>query len=255
MLYSRLILELGNRLMSANRYAKQPAYQRIQRVIQERIKRGKLKPGDAVSSERELARAHGVSLMTARSALAGLERQGLVERRRGAGTYVTVPKVDYTQLVSTTELMAARGLSVHSKVLCSKCIENQPEIAARLGLAGESSLVKLERLRKVEEEPLALEASYLPGEKYGDLAHIPLEGGSLFMTLANRYQTEVAYADEEVDATVADKRTAGLLRIAEGAPILRIRQVIYSTLGQPALYVLGLYRSDRHKLHIRRLRR
>lgn len=241
--------------MPANSNQRQPAYQRIQCVIQERIRRGKLKPGDAVSSERELARANGVSLMTARNALASLERQGLVERRRGAGTYVTVPKVDYTQLVSTTELMAARGFAVRSQVLCCGPIESQPEIAARLGLAGDSSLVQLERLRKVEEEPLAVETGYLSAEKFGDLTRTPLDGGSLFMTLARRYGIEIAYADEEVDATVADKRTAKLLRVADGAPILRIRQVIYSTVGQPVLYVLGLYRSDRHKLHIRRLRR
>lgn len=233
----------------------QPAYQRIQRVIQERIERGKLRPGEAVSSERELARAHGVSLMTARSALAGLERQGVVERRRGAGTFVAAPKVDYNQLVSTTELMASRGFSVRSRVLCAKSINDQPEIAARLGLKGDTPLVKLERLRKVEEEPLALEASYLSAEKFGALVRTPLDGGSLFTTLANRYQLEIAYADEEVDATAADRRAARLLRVGEGAPILRIRQVIYSTLGQPVLYVLGLYRSDRHKLHIRRLRR
>ncbi|HEX3681596.1 MAG TPA: GntR family transcriptional regulator [Bryobacteraceae bacterium] len=233
----------------------QPVYRRIQRAIQRQIERGKLKPGDAVSSERELARAHGVSLMTARSALTGLERQGIVERRRGAGTFVAVPKVNYNELVSTTELMAARGFSVTSRVLVARIVEDQPEIAARLGITGNSTLVKLERLRQVEQEPLALETSYLAASKFAELAAKPLERGSLFITLQNRYQTQLAYADEEVDATVADRRAASLLRVSDGAPVLRIRQVIYSTQGQPILYVLGLYRSDRHKLLIRRLRR
>ncbi|MBV9759917.1 MAG: GntR family transcriptional regulator [Acidobacteriaceae bacterium] len=234
---------------------RQPAYQRIQRAILQRIEREKLKPGDAVSSERELARAHGVSLMTARSALAGLERQGLVERRRGAGTFVAVPKVNYNELVSTTELMAGRGFSVVSRVLGAKLVEDQPEIAARLGITGSSALVKLERLRQVEREPLALETSYLDGTKFGELAAKPLERGSLFATLESRYRTQLAYADEEVDASAADRRAAALLRVTEGAPVLRIRQLIYSTQGQPVIYVLGLYRSDRHKLLIRRFRR
>lgn len=233
----------------------QPVYRKIQRAIQEKIERGKLKPGDAVSSERELARVHGVSLMTARNALTALERQGLVERRRGAGTFVAVPRVHYNELVSTTEMMAGRGFSVVSRVLVTQIVEDQPEIAARLGITGTSALVKIERLRQVEREPLALETSYLSASKFADLALKPLDRGSLFLTLENRYQTQVAYADEEVDATIADKREATLLRISDGAPVLRICQLIYSTKSQPILYVLGLYRSDRHKLFIRRFRR
>ena len=58
----------------------------------------------------------------------------------------------------------------------------------------------------------------------------------------------------ETDATTADPYTARLLGIPHGAPVLRIRQVIYSTKGKTALYVLGLYRSDRHTLLIRRFR-
>ena len=241
--------------MPGHKNRSQPVYQRIQRAIQQKIERGKLKPGDAVSSERELARAHNVSLMTARNALAGLERQGIVERRRGAGTFVAVPKVNYNQLVSTTELMAGRGFSVISRVLAARIVDGQPEIAARLGITGNSALVKLERLRQVEQEPLALETTYLAAAKFAELAVRPVERGSLFITLENRYQTQLAYADEEVDATVADQRAATLLRVSEGAPVLRIHQVIYSTQGEPILYVLGLYRSDRHKLLIRRFRR
>jgi DNA-binding GntR family transcriptional regulator len=65
---------------------------------------------------------------------------------------------------------------------------------------------------------------------------------------------ELGYSDEEVDATSADPRTAELLNLPKRGPLLRIRQVIYSTKGVVTLYVLGLYRSDRHNLVIRRYR-
>src|SRR5215510_5758084 len=70
-----------------------PVYKRIQNAIRTRIESLELQPGTPVASERELARLHKVSLMTARHALAGLEREGLVERRRGAGTFVAAPKI------------------------------------------------------------------------------------------------------------------------------------------------------------------
>jgi GntR family transcriptional regulator len=231
-----------------------PAYQKIQQALQEHIRRKRLKPGDVLPSERELARKHDVSLMTARSALAALERQGVVERRRGAGTFVAVPRIQYNKLVSTTELMAGRGFRAHSRVLNLELVADQPEIAARLGKAEDEQLVKLERLRQVANEPLAVETSYLAGQ-FRALFKKPLKGGSLFTMLEEVYGIELAYADEEVDAMAADPRTAGLLDIPEGAPVLRIRQTIHAATGEAVLYVAGLYRSDRHKLMIRRFRK
>ncbi|MGA8309852.1 MAG: UTRA domain-containing protein, partial [Terriglobales bacterium] len=72
--------------------------------------------------------------------------------------------------------------------------------------------------------------------------------------LEHDFGVELAHADEEVDATAADPRTAELLAVPRGAPLLRIRQVIYSTKGKATIYVLGFYRSDRHTLLIRRFR-
>src|SRR6516225_6168431 len=94
-----------------------PAYQRIQLTIRKRIDAGQLRPGDAVSSERDLAKLHQVSLMTARHALATLEREGLVERRRGIGTFVAAPKIHFNRLMSYTEQMSARSLTAGSKAL------------------------------------------------------------------------------------------------------------------------------------------
>ena len=124
-----------------------PAYQQIQGTIVKRLELGLLKPGDLVDSERELARIHRVSLMTARHALTALEREGLVVRRRGAGTFVAPPKIHFNKLMSYTEQMSGRGLAVSSKLLSLGVIETEQEIAARLSLPATSRLIKVERLR------------------------------------------------------------------------------------------------------------
>jgi GntR family transcriptional regulator len=231
-----------------------PAYKRIQGTIVRRLESGQLKPGDMVDSERELARIHGVSLMTARHALAGLEREGMVLRRRGAGTFVAPPKIHFNKLMSYTEQMAGRGLAVSSKLLSLTVIDTEQEVAARLALPASSRLIKLERLRLGGEEPFAIETVYLSADEFAGLTEARLDRISLFSVLERDYGLEIAHADEEVDATTADPHSARLLGIAHGAPVLRIRQEIYSTKGRVALYVLGLYRSDRHTLLIRRFR-
>jgi len=231
-----------------------PAYQRIQSSIRKRIEAGHLRPGDGVASERDLARIHQVSLMTARHALAFLEREGVVERRRGVGTFVAAPKIHFNKLMSYTEQMSGRGLSGGSKVLVAKLSDEEHEAAARLSLPPRTSLIKIERLRLAADEPFALEACYLPAADFPGLVSAPLGRESLFGILERDYRTNIAYADEEVDATTADTRSAELLGIPKRDPLLRIRQVIYSTKGRAIMYVLGFYRSDRHNLMIRRFR-
>src|SRR6202453_1481740 len=119
-----------------------PAYKKIQDVIRDRIASASLKPGDAVASERELAKTHKVSLMTARRALAGLEHEGIVERLRGVGTFVAAPKIHFNKLMSYTEQMSSRGLTALSRVLIAKVIEGEPEVAARLGLPAATRILK-----------------------------------------------------------------------------------------------------------------
>lgn len=241
-------------MKSKNGDSSVPAYQRIQNAIRERIEEGELKPGAPVDSERELARIHQVSPMTARHALVELEREGLVERRRGAGTFVAPPRIHWNKLSSFTEEMSSRGLSAQSRVLSLTTIEEEHEIAARLALPPNQRLLVIKRIRQAAGEPFALETCYLSANEFADLARSPLDRLSLFAQLEHEHGLQLAYADEEIDATTADALTAELLEVPRGASLLRIRQVIYASPGRPVLYVLGLYRSDRHTLRIRRFR-
>jgi GntR family transcriptional regulator len=178
----------------------------------------------------------------------------MVERRRGAGTFVAAPKIHFNKLMSYTEQMSSRGLSPRSRVLVAKVIEHEAEVAARLGLPATSALVKIERLRETGDDPFALETCYLPAREFAGLVRSPLARVSLFATLEADYGVELAYADEEVDATAAEANIAELLGVPSGASVLRIRQVIYSSTGKATIYGVGFYRSERHTLFIRRFR-
>ena len=153
-----------------------------------------------------------------------------------------------------TEQMASRGLLASSKTLVAKMVTGEPEIAARLNLSPSASLVKVERLRLGGTEPFSLETCYFSGERYGGLVKSPLGQSSLFAILERDHMLEIAHADEEIDAIAADTRMADLFGVGKGSPLLRIRQVIFSTAGRPEIYVLGIYRADRHTLLVRRFR-
>src|SRR6202140_3535676 len=187
----------GERMPAKNRNGL-PAYQRIQTVIRKRIDAGQLRPGDAVASERDLAKIHQVSLMTARHALASLEQEGIVERRRGIGTFVAAPKIHFNKLMSYTEQMSSRSLTAASKVLFAKVLENEEEATARLSLPPGSRVLKLERLRYAAGEPFALETCYLNAAEFSGLLDAPIGRESLFGILERDYKIELGYADEEI---------------------------------------------------------
>jgi GntR family transcriptional regulator len=232
----------------------EPAYRKIQNAIRRHIDSGQLKPGNLVPSERELARMHGVSLMTARHALTELARDGVVDRRHGAGTFVAPPKVQFNKLLGYTEQMASLGLIARSRIVSSAIVNREPEIAARLGLAPRARLGRLERVRLAGDEAVALETCYWSAEDYPALLQKALDRVSLFSVLEQDCGVKLAYADEEIDATGADQRLADLLSLSRGTPLMRIRQLIFSANGRAIVYVTGFYRSGRHTLRIRRFR-
>ena len=64
-----------------------PMYKQIVNLLNEKIEKGELKPGDKLPSEAELMEAYSVSRITIRSAISELEEDGLVIRSRGKGTF------------------------------------------------------------------------------------------------------------------------------------------------------------------------
>jgi GntR family transcriptional regulator len=232
----------------------EPVYKQIQKAIRRRIDSGQLKPGNPVPSERELAKLHKVSLMTARHALSEMARDGIVERRHGAGTFVAPPRVQFNKLLSYTEQMASLGLTTNSRIVTCGIVTREHEIAARLGLAPTARLGKVERVRLAGDESVALETCYWSADEYPNLVDAQLDRVSLFGVMEREFGVELAYSDEEIDATDADLLLADLLAITRGSPLLRIRQLIFSTKSRATVYVVGFYRSGRHTLRVRRFR-
>src|SRR3990172_10250368 len=96
-----------------------PRYHRIAVELREKIRSGVIEPGHRLSNQRQLAREFGVTLMTLRQALDLLEREGLITRRHGRGTYVTAPTIDYDilQLQAFANDLRNLGESVETRVL------------------------------------------------------------------------------------------------------------------------------------------
>src|SRR5438876_12103245 len=144
--------------------ARVPRYHRIAEALRERIGSGQLAAGVRLDNERKLARSFGVTLTTLRQALEVLERDHLITRRHGLGTFVAAPSIDYDilQLRRFAGDLSAKGEHVATRLLGTRFATADRRVAVALRLAGRPRVFVLDRLRLVDEHPMSLQRSFLP---------------------------------------------------------------------------------------------
>src|SRR5437016_5030800 len=162
-------------------HSRVPRYHRIAEALRERIRVGELPSGARLDNQRQLAKSFGVTLMTLRQAHELLEREHLITRRHGLGTFVAAPSIDYDilQLRRFAGDLSAKGEHVATRLLGTRFAAADRRVAEALRLAGRPRVLVLERLRLVDEHPMSLQRSFLPsplGDEVirADLALTPL---------------------------------------------------------------------------------
>jgi GntR family transcriptional regulator len=141
-----------------------PRYHRIAESLRGRIRDGEWMAGAPLPNQRRLARDFGVTLMTLRQALELLERDRLITRRHGLGTFVAAPSIDYEilKLQRFAGDLSAQGEAVTTRVIEARPATADRRVAAALGLTLRARVVALERLRLVDGRPMSLQRSFLP---------------------------------------------------------------------------------------------
>ncbi|MBS3814025.1 GntR family transcriptional regulator [Candidatus Bipolaricaulota bacterium] len=230
-----------------------PIYYQIKELFKERIEGGDLEPHQRLPSERDLEKKYGISRMTARRALTELESEGYAYREQGKGSYVAEPKLRQAllELTGFTEDMKRRRMSPGARVIEQKLVDGDQELAAKLEVEVESKIFVLQRIRLAEEEPLAIETSHLRYEVCEGIEEYDFEDRSLYDTLKNDFDISLSWAEQSVEATLADEFEAENLGIDKGTPMLMTERTTY--LGDeetPIEYARSVYRGDRYKLFV-----
>ncbi|MCA3443420.1 MAG: GntR family transcriptional regulator [Rhodobacter sp.] len=221
-----------------------PLYLQLQRRISDAIGSGRLAPGDSLPSERDLAVMTGLSRVTVRKAVQALAAAGQLLQRRGSGTYVA-PKVARLEqalslLTSFSEDMKRRGRSVESVWLGRALHVPAPEEVMALGLGAGDRVARLDRVRRSDGVPLAIERAALSSLILPDPEAVD---GSLYAVLQTR-GFRPTRAVQRISAANLAARDADLLGVCEGAAGLRIERVSYLPSGRVVEFTRSLYRGD-----------
>lgn len=227
-----------------------PRYQEIALTLKERIRDSAFEPGHRLDTQRQLAREFGVTLMTLRQALDLLERDGLITRRHGRGTFVASPTIDYDilQLRAFAGDLTARGDKVDTKILRTRFVRSDQRAAQALGLSSGSVVFALERLRLVERRPTSYQWSLLPAEIGREVARADLALHSLRYILRFKLGIEVTNARETVSAVRLGSREAGVLECRAGAPAFRSERVSFAADGRSIVFDRVFIPGDRFRI-------
>ena len=226
-----------------------PLHTQITEALRLQIKQNELKAGENFPSERELAERYAVSRMTVRQALRHLRQENLIYHERGVGTFVTDRKLDVhtRNLSGFSEEMASLGLVPSSRVLQLKRELPGEQIVKDLDLEPGADVFHLERLRLADDEPMALESTFLPSTLCPELEKIDLTKNSLYQILADNYNVQMHHAAESLEAAAATGFTAKQLGIKPGAPVLVVHRVVFTESNQPIESAHTTYRADRYR--------
>ena len=142
---------------------REPLYKQLQRKLRKAIDEKLLRPDELLPAERDMATEFNVSRITVRKALEGLVNEGLLTRRQGAGTFVsTRVEKNFSQLISFSEEMMARGLKPHSTWIERTLSEVTPDEVMSYGLSPGIKLYRFHRLRFADQLPMSLEYTMVP---------------------------------------------------------------------------------------------
>jgi GntR family transcriptional regulator len=234
-----------------------PLYTQIRELLRERILRGDYRSHAQMPSENEMVRAFGVSRITVRQALTDLQKEGLIFKIHGKGTFVSKPKAtqNLKRLEGFAEAMAGAGHVTFSRVLGHRVMRAGKLIADRLGISDRDDVTEIRRVRFLDREPISLDVTYVPVAIGERLVREDLPRRDVFAILENDYGIALGNADLCVDAMLADADAAAALNVEEGSPILRIERLTFTAEGAPLDFEFLYYRGDAFQYRLRVERR
>lgn len=229
----------------------------IAQSIREAIDTGQLKPGEQLPSEPHFATQLKVSRTTLRDAVRILVGEGVLERRRGVGTFIADnPMVNIQEglesLLGTTELLRKKGYVPGTSASNWEVIPATEAIAAALEISARTPLIHFSRTRTANNIPVIHCEEYIPITILSpEKISASQSDWSLYKLLAEN-GSEVTSAVCKIAPVVADQNLATRLNVPPHHPLLLLRQIHYSSRHQPILYCENYHNSSVIEFHIRR---
>lgn len=234
-----------------------PLYAQVASALASDIAAGSLSPGAQLPSEEGLTDRFGVSRATVRKAVEHLLAGGLVEIRRGRGTFVSEPKIrqELTELSGFVEDMVALGRKPTARLIEKRLVAADTTVAKQLGLAPGTKVYRIKRVRIADGVAMSFDETYLPLDIGKKIVRNDLEADPIFALLEGKCGVPLINAEYQLEAVTAEEQVASALGIPKGSAIFLVERTSYTEGFRPIDYEKLYYRGDLIKFVTRLSRR
>ena len=198
------------------------------------------------ASDVELVSYYGVSRHTAREAVRRLQMEGLVERGRGRGTFLTERMIEQPlgALYSLFRSVETQGFTQRS---VTRYLEERhdPTAAAMLGYRPAEPLVYLERVRFADEQPIAIDCSWMPAVHTRPLLTADFTHTALYQELGDRCGFGPTAGWERIRPVIPSPEQRKLLEVGARLPAFAIERLTF-TEATPIEWRHSVVRGDRY---------
>jgi GntR family transcriptional regulator len=229
-----------------DRRAAEPVYLQIAAAVRQLLRTGRVAAGAALPPEQVLAKRFGVSRMTMRQANDMLEREGLIERQRGRGTFAVQNRVvkQEQETRSFSEEIRRRGGVPSSRLVSFKTIEAPAGVAADFGIAAGDPIYVIDRVRLADGVPMALESVQIPVSRCPNLERFNIVDHSLYQIFEENYGIELARSEDEISAIAPGRNHRKMLQLPPNAAMLLVKRKTFTTDGKLFELATDAYRGD-----------
>ena len=216
---------------------KEPIYQQLIKILRNLIQSDEFAIGDKFLTESDISSRYDISKNTVNKAVSGLISEGLLEFKKGIGTFIKFKNSQYDlhSLISFTKMAESIGKKPATEVLDFSKISSDDvgsDVKSALGIEDKKQLYYMKRLRLLNGNPSIVEIRYVdatlsPGLRKSDVS------GSIIAMWMEKYDLELAGADQTLRAVLLDGENAELLQEKPGDPAILRESTGFIAGGRP----------------------
>ena len=225
-----------------------PIYEQLYTYFSHKIQTGELAPGEKLITEGEICDALSISRTTVRHAMDRLVREGLVNRQRRRGTFVSETKIQrpINYLYNFTDNILELGMRPSSRILACDVVFVNDEVRRKLSLPlTQDKVFHLLRIRLADDCPMLVEDTYIPYYLCNGIQKIDFSTESLYQRLKDDYGLDPYHATESIEAVIISNEEAKLLDCDPKIAGYRIERVSHDSAGYAFEYTTSITRADR----------
>ena len=233
-----------------NKYSSIPLYEQLEACLVKAMRGGLLKPGQKLPTEDEICRQFGISRPVVRQAYNNLVKDGMLERKRGRGSFVRSMEdrgIFIMRLMNFSEEMEAAGMKPGTDLKKMEEIPFDLDIFGKLNLERGQHCLHLERMRYADGQPFTYIENYIPMERFPGIEKHDYNHESLYKVMKEEYGIYPIRAVRSMRAEIIKPSLAPLLHVERKGPIHLIESITFDQFERPMEYSLETYPGNTHR--------